>query len=410
MIQSLLSAGTVRHSTQTFVYKSLWPASRHMKCISTSCNVMQHHVISSSSPMKQAVKGPRLLLHTHQFSTIRSSHGPLHKPSSSLPQQRHINNSTPTDHPSIESLQQQITSLQETVHKLTYLIQQSHSSINQTQSLARRAEARTYLIEHKLRDIQSHIVQIPTSLKSLETMSHAVGERIETKLRGYLPQRMKDTLQDSKKLLTNKYTVWSVVAASMLFYQYKTKMYQRTSEEVANVAAMTLRQDSLRGTIQETLTTVSASPETLQSLSLLFQRLIREENTEQHLIDLIVRALNSEGVRLAALRLLELCFENEELQRSAGEFLKVAASNAVLDESVQRNAGVGIQKALKNVVTLNVPWGWKSKGQDDERSSDHINEEEDDDASDDTTDEDSGDASTTNVEALVNQTALNGNR
>jgi hypothetical protein len=145
-------------------------------------------------------------------------------------------------------------------------------------------------------------------------------------------------------------------------------------------------------------------------LSLLFQRLIREENTEQHLIDLIVRALNSEGVRLAALRLLDLCFENEDLQRSGGEFLKVAASNAVLDESVQRNAGVGIQKALKNVVTLNVPWGWKSKGQDDERSSDHINEEEDDDASDDTTDEDSGDASIKNAEALVDQTVLNGNR
>lgn len=140
-------------------------------------------------------------------------------------------------------------------------------------------------------------------------------------------------------------------------------MYQRTSEEVANVASLTLQQESLRKTIQETLTTVANSPETLESLSLLFQRLIREEKTEQHLIDLIVRALNSEGVKLAALQLLNLCFQNDALQRQGGEFLKVAASSAVLDETVQKNVGVGIQQALKNVVTLNVlPWGRKSGG------------------------------------------------
>ena len=42
----------------------------------------------------------------------------------------------------------------------------------------------------------------------------------------------------------------------------------------------------------------------------------------------------------------------------------MAASNAVLDETLQRNAGLGIQKALKNVVTFHVPWSWKgNKGQ-----------------------------------------------
>jgi hypothetical protein len=66
---------------------------------------------------------------------------------------------------------------------------------------------------------------------------------------------------------------------------------------------------------------------------------------------------------LAALQLLNLCFQNDALQRQGGEFLKVAASSAVLDETVQKNVGVGIQQALKNVVTLNVlPWGRKSGG------------------------------------------------
>ena len=209
------------------------------------------------------------------------------------------------------------------------------------------------------------MVKIPSSLKALEGLAH----NVEVKMRNVLPQTMQDRIDDGKKLLSNKYTLWGMVGAAILFYQYRTNMYQRTSEEVANVAAMTLQQDSLRRTIQETLTTVANSPETLESLSLLFQRLIREEKTEQHLIDLIVRALNSEGVKLAAIHLLELCFQNEELQRRGGEFLKIAANSVVLDEVVQRNAGVGIQKALKSVVTLNVPWG-RNKGKDGDNDND----------------------------------------
>jgi hypothetical protein len=67
---------------------------------------------------------------------------------------------------------------------------------------------------------------------------------------------------------------------------------------------------------------------------------------------------------------LEFCFENEELQWICREFLKMAVSNVVFDEAVPRNAGVGIQKALENVVTLmNIPCGWKSRGRDVDGSS-----------------------------------------
>ena len=77
-----------------------------------------------------------------------------------------------------------------------------------------------------------------------------------------------------------------------------------------------------------------------------------------HLINLIVRALNSEGVRDAALKLLEVCFKNEDLQGTAGEFLKVAANATVLYEGVQRHAGVRIQRAVKSVV---LPQFWWAK-------------------------------------------------
>lgn len=64
---------------------------------------------------------------------------------------------------------------------------------------------------------------------------------------------------------------------------------------------------------------------------------------------------------MAAVELLDVsCFQNEELQVRAGEFLKVAAKVAVLDEGVQKSAGVGIQQALKSAV---LPW-WVVKNSD----------------------------------------------
>ncbi|KAL3769388.1 hypothetical protein ACHAWU_008797 [Discostella pseudostelligera] len=243
--------------------------------------------------------------------------------------------------PSIES---QLSQLRAEIANLSYLMKQSASQQLETQSLSRRAEARAYIIENKLMDIQSHVVKIPAL------------ENLATNLRQFMKTY---SVSDAFRSMNTKYVVWVLLGSTVLFWQYRNHMYERTSEEVANVAALTLQQDSLRKTIQETLTTVANSPETLASLSALFQKLISEERTEQHLINLIVRALNSEGVRDAAIRLLDVCFRNPDLMKQAGEFLKVAANATVLDEGVQRSAGVGIQQALKSAV---LPWWAKNIG------------------------------------------------
>eukprot|EP01082_Thalassiosira_pseudonana_P009927 g9048.t1 g9048 contig34:731101-733615(+) len=246
----------------------------------------------------------------------------------------------------------------------------------------RRAEARAYIIENKLMDIQSHVVKIPVSLQALESLGANVSSQVAKYLKDYSPHLLSETFKrvGGSELLTNKYTAWMLLGSILVFWQYRLTMYQRTSEEVANVAAMTLQQDSLRKTILETLTTVANSPETLSSLSSLFQSLISEERTEQHLINLIVRALNSEGVRLAAIQLLQVCFQDPNLQSWGGEFLKVAAKNTVLDEGVQKSAGVGIQKALKSAVLVPLPW-WKQHHDVDEQqqkqSTGKDNEDED---------------------------------
>lgn len=253
------------------------------------------------------------------------------------------------------SIEAQLAALQSEVAQLSYLIKQTSAQQVETTTLSRRAEARAYIIEHKLLDIQSHVVKIP----ALENMAQRLRQLLE-KLNMPSAIAVSDAFERAggRELLLNKYTFWGFIGAGLLFWQYRVAMYKRTSEEVADIASMTLQQDTLRMTIQETLATVANSPSTLSSLSLLFQQLISEERTQQHLIDLIVRALGSEGVRLAAIRLLDVCFQNEDLQLRAGEFLKVAAKTAVLDEKLQQSAGVGIQKALKSAV---LPQNWWAK-------------------------------------------------
>ncbi len=264
----------------------------------------------------------------------------------------------PTAAATTTSIEQEIAQLRAEVSSLAYLMKQSSSRQDETRALARRAEARAYIIEHKLMDIQSHVVKIP----ALEKLAHNLREYLRERGPSYVRDVIsRATTEYSRSggaysLLTSKYAAWLVLGGVVVFWQYRLTMYQRTSEEVANVAAMTLRQDSLRGTIQETLTTVANSPETLASLSALFQKLISEERTEMHLINLIVRALNSDGVRDAALRLLEVSFMNDELRGTAGEFLKVAANATLLDEGVQRNAGIGIQRAMKSAVLPQFWW------------------------------------------------------
>ena len=235
-------------------------------------------------------------------------------------------------------------------------------------------------------DIQSHVVKLPANLEELVQNTRQVFKE-------YSPSVVSDAIrrvnESSASFLTSKYTLWTVVISGVVFWQYRLNMYQRTSEEVANVAAMTLQHDTLRIQIQETLSTVANSPETLESLSALFQKLITEKHTEEHLINLIVRALNSEGVRDAAIYLLDVAFQNEDLQHRAGEFLKVAANDTVLDETVQKNAGVGIQHALKSAV---IPWWLKKldysrQSKDEEKEDSSMNSSEGSDTAVDTADE-----------------------
>jgi len=318
------------------------------------CNAQSPTKIIVSSFHRYSISSSTVSIKSNNFSKrlLSSTKQSQTKPKSNA-STKYFTTKTVQDNPPT-SIENELSQLRSEIATLSYLIKQTASHQVETQTLARRAEARAHIIEDKLIDIQSHVIKIPANLEKLVSSSREIFKQYSP---SYVSEAIKRVNESSASFLTNKYTLWGIAVGMLAVYQYKTIMYQRTSEEVANVAALTLQQDSLRKTIQETLTTVANSPETLNALSLLFQKLITEKHTEEHLINLIVRALNSEGVRDAAIYLLDVAFQNEDLQVRAGEFLKVAANATLLDENVQENAGIGIQHALKSAV---VPW-WVKK-------------------------------------------------
>ncbi|KAL7549940.1 hypothetical protein ACHAWF_013207 [Thalassiosira exigua] len=346
-----ISWNRVKHSRS-------WSSSSHTRLFSTASKSPQttpSQIVNSPASSAEANSNTSAFArYFNKYFTTETSPKDVSPP-------QHIK-TTPKDNSTPQPIEEQLSELRSEIAQLSYLIKQTSSQQVETQNLARRAEARAYIIENKLLDIQHHVVRIP----ALETLALNLRQY----LREYRPpafvgdafRRASERVNESgaASFLTSKYAAWTLLAGVVLFWQYRMAMYRRTSEEMANVAALTLQQDSLRATIQETLTTVANSPETLASLGVLFRSLVSEERTEKQLIDLIVRALSSEGVRDAAIALLGVCFENEYLRGQAGEFLKVAATETVLDENVQRSAGTGMQRALWGAMLP--PWRVKGSG------------------------------------------------
>ena len=324
-----------------------------LKCQSSLLQSRKIFVTSTTHLQKRVGGGSRPTRFQPKTSTLsRRPAGGEGRPQSTTSATERVAPNKAERQPATAPAESELERLRSEVAQLTYAIRRSSAQLVETQALARRAEARAHIIEDKLIAIQSHVIETPR----LEGMADGLRRHI----RDYTPPKpVSDAIKRvnssyGARLMWNKYTFWSAAAALALFSNYRLAMYKRTSEEVAEVASMTLREEKLRGTIQEMLTAVANSPETLSSLSTLFQALIKDEKTERQLIDLIVRALSSEGVRTAAIYLLDVAFQNPDLQRRAGAFLREAAELAVLDEGLQASAGVGIQKALKSAVVP--PW------------------------------------------------------
>ena len=321
-----------------------------------------------------------------QSSTTKNQSNKNNNPASAK------NTNTPTE--STESITfEDIRSLQQDIKSLQTLLQQSRAQQNETlESLTRTLTARTSQIEVRLDEINDHVRKIGALEKVVATASDLL--HLNPAIRSVV-DNLETIVQRSRPYVQNyKYVLLAVGVSVTILWKYRSNLvYERTSEEVADLARLTLEQESLRLSIQETLQTVANSPATLTTLNDLVQTLIAHERTQQHLVHLLVFAVNTPEVQTAVLDLLQVVFEDPKLQELTGAFLlkgldmeSVKAMldaqtaelvrNTVSDDSVQQATAVGLQRSLWYSITPSFLWRFiephkneKDKGDENESNS-----------------------------------------
>lgn len=289
----------------------------------------------------------------------------------------------------IRTLQQEIKSLKELLQQQQQSASRSPNPSNNTTNndtvetladLTRNLTARTAEMELRLDQINDHVSKIG----ALEKIASNARDMLQhnAAVRGVV-QNLETIVQRSRPYLTQnkyvKYVLLGLISLSAIVWKFRQKLvYERTSEEVADLARRTLEQESLRGSIQETLQTVANSQATLATLNDLVQALIAHERTQQDLVHLLVFAVNTPEVQTALLELLQVVVKDETLQQLVGEFLlkgldmesvKVMLEaqtaelvrDTVADDSVQQATAVGLQRSLLYSITPSFLWRFMEK-------------------------------------------------
>lgn len=274
---------------------------------------------------------------------------------------------------------QDVQNLQSQLQTLQQLLQQSRSQAFHLESLTRNLTARTFAVEQELHLINQNVSKIGGMEQILQTALEKTRNNPALKA---LVHNLENVLQQSRPFVENyKYYLAAIFAASVVIWKYRaTLVYQRTSEEVADLAKRTLEQVSLRNSIQETLHTLANNPQTLHTLNELIQELIQDHKTQQQLIQLVVIAVQSQEVQAALLDLLQIVFKNPQLQELTGEFLlkglDMEPVKTMLDEqtaalvqdtlsndAVQQATATGIKRSLWYAVTPSFLWRYMERTQ-----------------------------------------------
>lgn len=258
------------------------------------------------------------------------------------------------------------------------------------QQLIREQQSQSYHVESLTRSVSQQSAQLELRLESIESHVSKIGavETIVTGLRDFLQQnpairRLLENLgpvvnRGTPFVRQHKYAILGTLATIVVVWKYRAAMfYQRTSEEVADLARRTLEQDSLKQSIQDTLQTVANNPSTLKTLNDLTQELINHEQTQKDLVNLVVHAVDTPEVQKALMDLLQMVFEDPYLQQLTGEFLLKGLDvesvkemldaqtaelvrDTVLDDSVQKATAVGAQRTFWYLITP--PFLWRFMG------------------------------------------------
>jgi hypothetical protein len=269
--------------------------------------------------------------------------------------------------------EQEIMALRDEVRSLHMLLAQQNQ---QYQILVQQIQSQSATMEKTVEDIHVKVALMASPLERLSTVASVFVHNSEALL------AFVHRFERYSRGWVNKYSMGGTIGLILIIWSYRSTMYDRTSEEVAEIASRTLQQESLQRTIQETLDMIANSPETLQTLNNLLQNVLRDPLTLQQLITLVRNALEIPEIQQSLLSLLESILADPALQQQAAEFFlkgleteyakqmielqtQSLVRHVVLDESVQRATALGVKQSFWYSVLPTYLWPRRTTNQKD---------------------------------------------
>ena len=259
----------------------------------------------------------------------------------------------------------EVTSLREEIKALRTLLANNN---HKYEVLASAVNAQSTTMERTIEDIHAKVAMMASPLERFSAVAGAFAHNSEAML-AFLHR-----FDRYYKGWINKYSLSGIAVLLLTIWKYRSTMYDRTSEEVAELASRTLQQEGLQRTIHETLHLIANSPDTLQTLNSVLQNVLRDPATLQQLVLLVGSALEIPQVQQSLLRLLETILADATLQQNAAEFVvksldvdsvqellqartQSLVRNVVLDDSIQQATAVGLQQSLWYTFVPGFLWG-----------------------------------------------------
>jgi hypothetical protein len=256
--------------------------------------------------------------------------------------------------------QQEVAALQNEIQSLRMLLAKNNRDY---EGLSKEIKTHSVQMGAVIEEIHDKVALMAAPLERISSVTNVLFQNSRPLL-NFVHQ-----FERYSKGWVNKYSLGAILAATVTVWSYRATMYERTSEEVADIASRTLRQEGLQQSIQETLAALANSPETLD----LLQKILRDPLTLEELLILVGNALGSQEVQKSLLSLLQVVLADPALQQQAGEFIlkglniepvkkmldaqtQELVREVVLDNSVQQATALGVRQSLWYTVTPSYLW------------------------------------------------------
>ena len=220
-------------------------------------------------------------------------------------------------------------------------------------------------LEQRLRDLQHAVDRNYRATETIGSWARNVWSETVERVRASL-----ERLQEATPLLRSIGAAprkAATVIGTLLVggYAARSSIYEKVADESEKLGKEVLERNVKN--VITTLDGVAKDPQTLALLVVLLQQLLEDASTRANLVALVSNLLQTPSIQQDLVALLFELFADEELKLAVGTWALEALDTedarrmldtqvarlttaTVLDDQVQRDAGTGVRRAIKNAI------------------------------------------------------------